>query len=238
MSKASKTVTVSLFSTLAVQRTLQSRLLPQFSERNDALVQATFDPTRVLLQRIAGHEAFDVIIAIHEDLAQLGQMGAVKAESIRPMARTGVGLAVPLGAPVPSLADTAQLTRYLLAARSVAYSLSGASGRYFSHLLTRLGIAEAIDARATRQEKGFTALALLDGRADVAVQQLSELMSIDGVRVVGPLPDDAQHYTHFSAAIATRPQAPVAAAALLDWLTGTEAAAAYEAHGLQAIART
>jgi len=93
------------------------------------------------------------------------------------------------------------MTKTLLDARSVAYSLGGASGIYLQQLMTELKILNAVNARATTVPAGFTAEKLLSGEADLAVQQLSELIAVPGVEVVGGLPDSVQHLTHFSIAI-------------------------------------
>jgi molybdate transport system substrate-binding protein len=114
----------------------------------------------------------------------------------------------------------------------VAYSRNGPSGIYFATLLQQLGIAGHVTGRATVVDTGFTALALLDGRADLAIQQMSELLSVPEAAIAGPLPAPVQHYTAFSAG--TAPQAPQHdAGALVAYLAGEPAKAAYAAAGLE-----
>ncbi|CAM5280775.1 hypothetical protein SANTM175S_03650 [Streptomyces antimycoticus] len=151
----------------------------------------------MLLERIHSGEVPDVLIAVTDDIRQLSAQGTVDGRARLPVARTGIGLAVRARTPRPLIATVDDLVRTLLGARSVAYSRTGASGIYFAQLLGRLGIAEAVNARATIVQKGFAAATLLDGRADLAVQQVSELMTVPGVDVVGPLPADAAHDTEF-----------------------------------------
>ena len=103
------------------------------------------------------------------------------------------------GAAHPDIATEAALRETLLGARSVAYSRIGASGIFFAQLIERMGIAAEINARATIVPSGFTAERLVNGEADLAIQQLSELKQVAGVEVVGPIPLHLQSPAVFSA---------------------------------------
>jgi ABC-type molybdate transport system substrate-binding protein len=221
---------VRLFSTLAVQGALRGGILDAWAARSGSPVQPSFDPTSVLLRRIAAGERPDVLVAVAEELRRPELAGVIDAALAVPLVRTGVGLAVAKDAPRPPIGTVRQLVTALRAARSVAYSRTGASGIYFARLLGSLGIADEVNARATVVAKGFTANALLDGRADLAVQQVSELRTISGVDLVGPLPEPVQRYTEFAAA-----PAPGVAAALelARFLRSDEAHEHYAAYGLQ-----
>jgi molybdate transport system substrate-binding protein len=225
---------VSLFSTLAVQGALEQRLLQDFTAATGTAVKAVFDPTSVLMGRIASGDHPDVLIAITDDIRQLDAQGVVDGAARLPLASTGVGLAVRARTPHPRIATVDDLVRTLRDARSVAYSKTGASGIYFARLLAELGLAEEVNARATVVEKGFTADAVLDGRADIAIQQVSELRTIRGVDVVGAFPAGAAHDTEFSAvpsmtAVGRRPVRE-----LVRFLGSEQARAVYEAFGLKA----
>ena len=130
------------------------------------------------------------------------------------------------GAARPAVGSVTELVRALTGARSVAYSRTGASGIYFARLLRELGIGDEVDTRATVVERGFTAEALLDGRAALAVQQISELHTVGGVDVVGPLPEPVQHYTEFS------PDRPDALEMAL-FLASDAVGAVYSRYGLE-----
>jgi molybdate transport system substrate-binding protein len=117
-------------------------------------------------------------------------------------------------------------------ARAVAYSKAGASGIYFSRLIDRLGIAKAVNARAVIIPMGFTAEKVASGEADLAVQQISELMSVAGIDVAGPFPAEIQAVSTFDAAVFTDAANPEGASALLDVLTSPTAATAYADGGL------
>ena len=222
--------TVSLFSGLAVKDILKDTVLPAFRAEHDATVAATYEPTKVLGELIADGARPEVMLGVGSALAQLADDGVLARESLSPLVRSGIGVAVPPDAPEPSIGTVDELIAAIRGARSVAYSATGASGAHFAHLLDRFGIAAEVNERATVLAKGFTAEALLDGRADLAVQQVIELASVDGVRIVGPLPADAQHYVELWIGAGTG--AGAAAHDLLRFLCSPTAVAAYQAAGL------
>ncbi|MET0452589.1 MAG: substrate-binding domain-containing protein [Mycobacterium sp.] len=218
---------LTLFSTLAVRKALDDFVIDAFTQRTGTAITAVFDPTNALLRRIETGEGFDVLIGVTSSFDKLGKAGVVDLFTRVAIARTGIGLAVGPGAPLPRIDTADALLESLLNARSVAYSRTGASGIYFAELLTRLGIAEEVNSRATILEKGFTAEALLDGRADIAIQQLSELLFVPDARIAGPLPADVQHYTEFSAVVAARASRSATALALRDFLAEPASRDAY-----------
>ncbi|WP_157248994.1 substrate-binding domain-containing protein [Nonomuraea typhae] len=217
-----------LFSTLAVKKAFDDGLLAEFTRRTGIVVEGVYDPTTQLEARIAAGERPDVMIAITPAFAGLD---VLDLSTQVPIAKTGVGLAVPPDAALPDISTVDALVKVLLAARSVAYSRTGASGIYFARLIKELGIAEEVDARATVIEKGFIAHAVVDGRADVAIQQLSELRFVPEARIAGPLPAEVQHYSEFSAVAARAGDEE--AAAFIRFLTSDAARDAYARTGLE-----
>ncbi|SDD59520.1 molybdate ABC transporter substrate-binding protein [Glycomyces harbinensis] len=226
------TGSITLFSTLAVRKALDDVVLAAFTADTGIAVHTVFDPTVQLVRRIDAGEAFDVMIGVTGSFDPLAERGIVDLATRTPIARSGIGLAVPPGAPLPDIADKDAFVRTLLGARSVAYSVTGASGIYFARLIQDLGIADRLNERATIIEKGFIAEAVVDGRADVAIQQLSELLFVPEARIVGPFPAEVQHYTEFSATLAAG-AASEEARAFVDYLTGPGAAAAYRRTNLE-----
>jgi molybdate transport system substrate-binding protein len=132
----------------------------------------------------------------------------------------------------PDISTPEAFRQTLFGARSVAYSQYGASGLYFAELLRNLGIADQIVPRATIIPSGFTAERLVTDEADVAIQQLSELMAVEGVDIVGPFPAEYQAETPFSAALFHECARQAAAAAFLQQLSTPNARRAYQDAGL------
>jgi molybdate transport system substrate-binding protein len=223
---------VRLLSTLALQGAV-ARLAGQFEATTGTQIAAEFAPTVGLLPRLRSGEAADLVILTREGLDELAEEGRVVADSRTDLARSYVGVAVKAGAEHPDIGNAAALRAALEAARSVAYSRIGASGIFFAQLIEQLGIAAAINARATIVSAGFTAERLISGEADLAIQQISELKQVKGVEVVGPIPLELQTPGLFSAGIMADAKRPAEAERLLRFLASPEVAAVLRETGLE-----
>ncbi|RFC62763.1 ABC transporter substrate-binding protein [Fulvimarina endophytica] len=225
-------MTLNLMSTLAVEVALKRNLLPSFIETTGIALDVSWNPTKVIMQRIADGRRADALVLIDKSMAELVEKGIVVADSVRPIATAKIGIAMARGADRPAIESVDEFKGALLKARSVAYSRAGASGIYFADLIERLGIADAVNEKATVIPEGFTARQIVEGKADLAIQQISELMSVEDVDILGPLPADVQSGTDFSVAIFADAEHAREAARLVQHLTSPEAARAYEASGL------
>lgn len=222
---------LTLMSTLAVEVAFKRSILPRWAAAgHDAEVQ--WSPTAVLMDRVRGGERADAIVMIDEPMQSLADAGIVRAETVTPIARAGFGLAVRAGTAAPDISTPEAFKEALVSARAVAYSLTGASGIYFGDLVDRLGVGDVVKSRAVTIPAGFTAEKLISGEADLAVQQISELMSVDGVEVIGPFPDALQKHTDFSVAVFTDARNPDLAEEFVAHLTTPESDRAYRLGGL------
>jgi molybdate transport system substrate-binding protein len=223
--------TVRLFSTLAAKGVLDE-LAPRY-ERTSGRIAILFEPTVALLRRIEAGETADAAILTENAVARLLREGIFATGSRVDLARSRIGVAVRVGAPKPEIGSVEAFTQTLLGARSVAYSRDGASGIFFAGLLQRLGIAEQVNARARIIPSGFAAELVARGEADLAVQQISELLVISGVELVGPLPDAVQSASMFSGAVFRDAVNAAQAFALLGFLASPGVAGVYADKGLE-----
>lgn len=221
-----------MLSTRAVQGALPA-LLAGFEQAAGANVAIDFSPTNALLARIKDGDRADVAILTREGVDELARLGILDGASTVDLVRSMVGLAVKAGAAKPDIATAEALKAALLAASSVVYSRLGASGVTFAGLIERLGIAEAVNAKAIIIPSGLTAELVARGEAELAVQQLSELKAVPGTDIVGPLPAGLQTPAIFSAAAFTGSPNAGLARQLMQALTSPDAAAAYRAAGLE-----
>lgn len=183
-----------------------------------------------------GKEGFDVAILTPQAIAGLVKAGKVAPGSVVALAKVGVGVVVKAGAPEPDIATVEAFKRALLAAKSVAYidpKAGGSSGIYVAGLLQKLGIAEQVNAKAVLVHGGAVADHIADGEAEIGVHQISEILPVAGVTLVGPLPAAIQNFTVYSAGVATAARDPAAARALVEFLSGPHALPIIEAKGMQ-----
>lgn len=210
--------TLTLHSTLAVMGALPA-IGEAYRAATGSVLQTEFGPTVAILQTLRAGAAGDVAILTAGGIDEMIRDGLMVPGSRTDVALSFVGVAVKAGARKPDIGSVEAFKRTLLAARSIAYSRIGASGIYFAGLIERLGIAEAVNAKATIVATGFTAEQLVNDSVELAIQQISELKVVPGIEVVGPLPAEIQSVGTFSAGLLTASTQPDAARDFLRFLT-------------------
>jgi molybdate transport system substrate-binding protein len=192
-----------------------------------------WDPTAALMKRIESGEAADGIFAIDGPMDQLAARGIIDVQSRRPIVQAEFGLAVRRGLDVEQPQNAAELVALLRTVPSIVYSRAGASGIYFEKLIDRLGIGDEVRAKSLVIPAGLTGEKVRDGSAELAIQQMSELKAVDGIDILGPLPDDCQQVTDFSAAVFAGAANPNGARAFIEVLSSPQAARSFKARGLK-----
>ena len=194
-------------------------LVPAFERTSGTKVMITWGATNSLLKDLEGGAGGDLAILTAEAIDDLIGGGRVVAGSRVDLARSGIGVAVRKGAKRPDIASPEALKRALLVAKSVAHSKSGMSGIYFPTVLARLGIADAMKAKIVIPDPGTPiGEVVAKGDAEIGIQQISELLPVAGIEIVGPLPAALQKITTFSAGVLTAAKEPDVAAALLKFV--------------------
>jgi molybdate transport system substrate-binding protein len=194
-------------------------LVPAFERAKGSKVDVVWGATNGLLQELEAGGAADLAILTAEAIDALIGGGKVAAGGRVDLARSGIGVAVRRGAAKPDIGSPEALKRALLAARSVAHSKAGMSGIYFPTVLERLGITAAMKAKIVIPEPGTpVGEVVARGDAELGVQQISELLPVAGVEIVGPLPDALQKITIFSGGVLAAANEPDVATALLKFL--------------------
>lgn len=227
---------IKVLSTHAVEEVLRE-LGPSFDRASGTRLVIDYDPANALKRRIEEGAAFDVAIVTRPVLDALAEQGKIVRESCVDIGRSGLGVAVRKGAARPDVTSIDAFTRALLAARSVARSREGTSGLYFESLLARLGITDAMRGKIVLGGSGRIAELVARGGADMAVQQIPELLPVKGVDFAGPLPDELQLYTVFSAGLGTDCKAPDLAKVFIDALAAPASSALFKAKGLEPVPR-
>ncbi len=185
------------------------------------------------VRRVQEGEAFDFVVLAADAIERLAAGGRVDPGSRTDLARSGVAIAVAAGATRPDISNESAVRDAVLRARSIGYS-TGPSGAHLVRLFERWGIGDAIAPRTVRAPPGVP-IGTLVARGDVELgfQQLSELMHLPGIEVIGLLPAEIQAVTIFSAAVCTVSRRRAAAEALLAFLASPEADATKRRHGME-----
>jgi molybdate transport system substrate-binding protein len=215
-------------------------LVPEFERATKNTVATVSGPSmgatpEAIPNRLQRGEPADVLIMVGDALDELIKQGKVVADSRVELARSNIGMAVRAGAPKPDISTVDALKRTLLAAKSIAYSDS-ASGVYLSTVLfQRLGIADQIKGKSRMIPAEPVGAVVARGDAEIGFQQISELLPVQGIDLVGPLPPEAQKVTVFSAGIVTVAKEPDAGRALVKFLASPAAAPAITRSGLEPV---
>jgi molybdate transport system substrate-binding protein len=210
--------------------------LPEFEKRTGHKVTIDNDTAGALLKRVRSGERFDLLVMPPAGLRELAADGAVTATQL-PVAKVGIGVAVKNGAPRPDISTPAAFRQALLSARNVAYidpAAGGSSGIYLTQLFEKMGITAQIKPKAVLVPGGLVATRLVTGEADLAVHQISEILSVQGATLVGPIPAEVQNYTVYAAAAATGSRDNEAVQQLLATLGGAQVREALAKQGMEA----
>lgn len=183
--------------------------------------------------RLNRGEEIDVIIMAAPSLDELIKGGKVRADGRVDLARSNIAMAVKAGAPKPDISTLDALKKTLLAAKSIACSDSDSGVYLTTELFQKMGIAERIKDKVIKIEASPVAEAVASGGAEIGFQQISELLPVKGIDIVGSLPPGAQRVTLFAAGIPVTAKNPEAAKRLIQWLASPAAYAAIHKSGLE-----
>jgi molybdate transport system substrate-binding protein len=218
-------------------------LVPEYERQTGNKVLVAYGPSmgttvNAIPVRLERGEPADVLIMVGYALGDLITKGKVITDSRVDLVKSPIGVAVKAGAARPDLSSAETLRRALLAARSVAYSDS-ASGVYVStEMFKKLGIEEEMKTKAKMIPATPVGEIVAKGEAEIGFQQISELKPVAGIDIVGPVPDDLQKITIFSAGIATVAREPEAGKTLIRFLGSAAAHDTIVGSGLDPIPAT
>ncbi len=207
---------IDVLSTLALRGVLLE-IADEFHALTGLSFAATYKSTNAVLNLIADGATADMTIITREAIDRLLRDGIIVPGGTADLAQSAVGLAVRAGAPKPDISTVAALRRTLLETKSIAFTRLGASGVHFAQVIERLGIADEVRRKAHIRD-GYIGEVVARGEAELAVQQISELMPVAGIEIVGPLPDEVQKISVFAAGIFRAARSPDGAEKLIAHL--------------------
>jgi molybdate transport system substrate-binding protein len=212
-------------------------LLGAYEKESGNKAEVTYRTVGQHLKLIAGgEEKFDVAVLTPEAIENLAKEGKVVPGSRADLAKTGVGVVVKAGTPLPDISTVDAFKRTLLTAKSVAYidpAAGGSSGIYVAKLLERLGIAKEVNAKAVLVQGGEVAAHVVDGEAEIGIHQISEILAVKGAVLVGPLPAAIQNFTVYAAGVSCGAADAAAARGLVKFLASPQAVPIIKSKGME-----
>ena len=177
-------------------------------------------------------ENFDVTVVPAPSIDAVAKAGKLDISTRSDIAHSRIGIAVRKGAPKPDISTVEAFKRTMLNAKAIAYATVGTSGVHFIAVCERLGIANEVKAKSKTLPGGVLAEFVVKGEAELAIQQISELLPVEGVELVGPFPAELQLVTTYVAATSDKSREGAAGKAFIQFLKTPAAGAVLKAKGL------
>ena len=231
-----KAAEIKLLCAIALQQ-LMENLGPKFDEATKHKLNVNIAPLGQALRRLQDGEAYDIVILPQRGIEGLAKDGKIVAGTATGIAVTRIGVGVRQGASKPDISSSEAFKRSMLAAKSITHgnpAYGGISGVHVLKVLERLGITEQMKAKTVLLDKaGLAGVLVTDGKAEIVIQPIQELVVVPGIEVVGPLPEELQDTVTYQAAIIPDAKDVEALKALIAYLRNPGSIAVIKAMGME-----
>ncbi len=209
-------------------------LAEKFQTQTGHTIRIEADTAGGVAKRVEGGEAADVVIATRGVVDALIAKGKLAQGSRVDIASTSIGIAIKQGAPKPDISTVEAFKQTLLNAKTITYvdpASGGTSGIYIAGVLEKMGLTEALKPKLRLKAGGYVAELVAKGEAEIAIHQISEILPVKGVEMIGGLPKEIQSVTVYSGGLPVKAGDP--GKAFLAFLTGAEAGPVLKAAGME-----
>ncbi len=210
-------------------------LIPVYEKSSGNTVTVSADSAKAMVARIRGGESGDVLVLGNGAVKELTEAGFINGATRRGFARAVVGVGVRSGTLHPDISSVDAFRKTLLAARAIAHTVHGASGMYIPTLIEKLGIAAEMKAKTVTRPGGYIGKVVVEGEADIALQQIPELLAVPGLDCVGPVPDAVQKSFETSIALFSNSTQAAAAQAMADFFANPANTPLFREKGLEQV---
>jgi molybdate transport system substrate-binding protein len=220
--------------TSGAMRDVAETMAAEFGAANGHAIEIVSRPVAGVVEMVQEGERADIVMTSDAGLEAVIATGDVDGSSARRIGFIGIGVAVREGAPQPRIGTVEEFRTAMLEAESIAYmnpALGISSGIALTRIFEELGIAEEIAPKAVILGEGLAAEHIAAGEAEIGLQNMTQLIGVEGVAIVGPLPPEIQDETGYMAAVATNSDAKNIAAEFIAYLTRPEAQAIWRESG-------
>jgi molybdate transport system substrate-binding protein len=207
-------------------------LAPQFERATGHKLSIRYGTSAFLQRDMEAGENFDVTVVPAPSIDAVAKTGRLDISTRSDVAHSRIGIAVRKGAPKPDISTVEAFKRTMLDAKAIAYATVGTSGVHFIAVCERLGIANEVKAKSKTLPGGVLAEFVVKGEAELAIQQISELLPVEGVELVGPFPAELQLVTTYVAATAAMSREGAAGKAFIQFLKTPATGTVLKAKGL------
>lgn len=207
-------------------------LVPAFERATGHRVSIDYYTANQVIDKIKAGAKADLVIITRPTADGLLREGKIIPGTDKIVGRSGVGVAIRAGLPKPDISTPEALKRALLAAKSITFTKTGGSGIHFAKVAEKLGIAAEVNAKAKIPEGGAVGPLVARGEAEMAVQQIPELMAVKEIQYVGPLPKELQTSTVFTTGVLSDAAQSDAAKTLIAFLMTPESVKVFKSKGL------
>src|SRR3954471_7053789 len=214
-----------------VTKVIVGELGPQFEKATGYTPVVVADVAQVMKRRVEAGEPFDLAVLVDFQIDDLIKTGKLLANSRADIMSSGIGVAVKRGAPKPDIGTVEAFTQALLNAKSVTYLKEGVSTIHLRKLFVQLGIADAIKAKAVETDGETVSELVADGKVELGLIVVPNIMSVAGAELVGPLPKEINSIVMFTAGVSAVSPNQQAALALIKLLKSPEAKPVIQAKG-------
>jgi molybdate transport system substrate-binding protein len=193
---------------------------PDFERTTGHKLNVSVDLAAVVVKRVNDDEDFDIAVAAPAQIDGLVKGGKLIADTRTDLTRSGIGVEVRKGAPKPDISTGDAFKRAMLDAKSIGYLKVGTSGAMVAAMLARIGLTDALKSKVVLPEDDVVSEMVAEGKIEIGMVNISQILTTPGVDLVGPLPPELQSYIVFSGSVSARSKAPDAARDLIKFLKG------------------
>jgi molybdate transport system substrate-binding protein len=212
-------------------------LIPAYEKNSGNTVSISADSAKAMVARIRGGETGDILVLGNGAVKELTEASYINGTTRRGFARAIVGVGVRSGTPHPDISSVDAFRKSLLAARAIAHTVHGASGMYIPTLIEKLGITAEMKPKTVTRPGGYIGTVVVAGEADIALQQIPELLAVPGLDCVGPVPDAVQKSFETSIALFRNSTQAAAAQAMADFFANPVNTPLFREKGLEHVTK-
>jgi molybdate transport system substrate-binding protein len=210
------------------------QLMTQCTRVAGRSVSVSYGTSASIRQRVTAGEAVDAVLATTEVVGELAKAGHLDAAAVTALGRAGIGLGIRAGSHRHKIGTAAEIKQALLDASSVAYAADGASRPHIERMFERLGIASEMKAKALLEQGSVRAAEkVVAGDAEILLTLVSEILPVEGLELLGPVPDEFQSYISFAGALGARASSREAARAFVDCVAAPAASSTFAEQGIE-----